>query len=66
MSVAKIIEISSRSEKSFEDAIATGVTKAGDSVRGVQEAWIKEMKAQVTDGKVTSFQVDMKVTFVVD
>ena len=66
MSIAKVIEVSARSDASFEDAIATGVTKAGESVRGIREAWVKGMKVQVEDDDVTSYQVDLKVTFVVD
>lgn len=66
MSVAKMIELSARSSESFEDAIASGVTKAGESVKGIQEAWVKDMKAQVSNGQVTDYQVDLKVTFVVE
>ena len=66
MSIAKVIEVTARSDKSFEDAIAQGVTKAGDSVHGIKEAWVKGMKAQVTDGEVTRYHVDLKITFQVD
>jgi flavin-binding protein dodecin len=66
MSIAKIIEVSARSSESFEAAIAEGITKAGDSVRGIREAWVKDMKVQVTDGRVDGYQVELKITFVVD
>ncbi len=66
MSIAKVLEISARSEESFEDAIAHGIAKARESVHGIREAWIKEMKVQVDEGRVAGYQVDMKVTFVVD
>lgn len=64
MSVAKTVEISAISEKSFEDAIAQGLAKASETVNNIQGAWIKEQKVDVQDGKVTAFRVDMKVTFV--
>ena len=63
MSVAKVIEISSQSPKSFEDAIEKGLARAGKTVQNIQSAWIKEMKADVKDGKVSAYRVDMKVTF---
>lgn len=64
MSVAKIIEISASSSKSFEDAIAQGVAKAADSLSDVTGAWISEQKVVVKNGKITEYRVQMKVTFV--
>jgi flavin-binding protein dodecin len=66
MSVAKVIEISAESAKSFEDAIRNGIEHAGDSIRNVEGAWIKEHKVVVKDGRISAFRVDMKVTFVLD
>lgn len=66
MSVAKVLELTSRSNKSFEDAIQQGIAKATDSVRNVQGAWVKEQKVDVENGSITSFQVDLKVTFLID
>jgi dodecin len=66
MSIAKVIEISARSDDSFEDAIADGIAQASKTVHGIREAWIKEMKVQIGDGGVTTYQVGMKLTFVVD
>jgi dodecin len=64
MSVAKIIEISAASSKSFEDAIATGVAKAADSLSDVTGAWVSEQKVVVKGGKIVEYRVQMKVTFV--
>ena len=66
MSVAKVVEISSRSETSFEDAIEKGVVKAGESVRNMREAWVNQMTVQIDGTTVVGYQVDMKITFVVD
>ncbi len=66
MSVAKIIEISASSSKSFEDAINNGIEKANDTVNNIQGAWVNEMKVGVEDGKVTSYRVNMRVTFVIN
>jgi flavin-binding protein dodecin len=64
MSVAKIIEISAESSKSFEDAIQEGISRASKTVKNIKSAWIKEQQVVVDKGKVVAYRVDMKVTFV--
>ena len=66
MSVAKIIEISSESPKSFEDAIQDGIAKASKTVHNIKSAWVKEQHVVVNNGKVALFRVDLKITFVLD
>ena len=65
MSVAKVLEISASSTKSFEDAIQTGINRVNTSVDQVQGAWIQEQKVVVDAGKITEYRVNMKVTFIV-
>lgn len=65
MSIGKVIEISSRSDKGFNDAIEDGIARASKTVKGIQGAWVSEMKVDVEDGKVTGYQVNMRVTFLV-
>ncbi len=66
MSVAKVIEVSAISTKSFEDAIQVGVSKASKTVKGIKSVWVKDQEAEVKDGQVISYKVGMKVTFVID
>jgi dodecin len=66
MSVAKVIELSSTSERSFEDAIQQGITRASKTLHGIRSAWIKEQRCEVQDGRVTGYQVNMQITFVLD
>ena len=65
MSVAKVLEISASSNKSFEDAIQTGISRVNTSADQVQGAWIQEQKVVVEAGKITEYRVNMKVTFIV-
>jgi hypothetical protein len=65
MSVAKVIEISAQSEKSFDDAIEHGIQRACKTCEDIRGAWIKEQKLVLDGGKISEYQVDMKVTFVV-
>ena len=64
--VARVTEISARSEKSFDDAMRVGLHRATKTLRNVEGAWIKEQKVKITEGEIVSYQVDMLVTFVLE
>ena len=64
MSGAKVIEVTSTSTKSFEDAIQTGISRASKTLDNVEGAWIKEQKVSIEDGKITGYRVNMMITFV--
>jgi dodecin len=66
MSVARVTEISSTSPQSFEDAIRQGLERATRTLRGVTSAWIKDQRVKLADGRVTEYQVNMEVTFVLE
>jgi flavin-binding protein dodecin len=67
MPVARITEISATSDRGFEDAIQQGVTRATQTLRHVRSAWIKEQEVEVNeDGRITSWKVNMLITFVLE
>ncbi len=66
MSVGRIVEISATSEKSFDDAVQQGINRASETLRHVQSAWIKDQRVEVEQGKVTSYQVNMQITFLME
>ena len=66
MSVARITEISATSTKGFEDAIQQGVTRATQTLRNVRSAWVKEQQVRVENGTIVEFQVNLKITFVLE
>jgi len=66
MAVAKIIEVTATSGDSFEHAIQQGIEKAGETVRNIKGAWVKEQKVIVSEGAISGYRVDLKVTFVLD
>jgi flavin-binding protein dodecin len=66
MSVAKVSEISATSPKSFEDAIQQGLTRASKTLRNLRGAWVKEQHVRCENGKITEYQVNMMVTFILD
>ncbi len=66
MSVARVTEISATSKKSFDDAVENGVERASKTLRNVVSAWVKEQSVKVENGKISHYQVNMMVTFLLD
>lgn len=66
MSVAKVIELTASSTKSFEDAVQTGIEKSGESLRNIKGAWVSEQKVDVADGKIVAYRVTLRVTFILE
>jgi flavin-binding protein dodecin len=66
MSVAKVSEISSTSTTSFEDAVQQGLNRASKTLRNIRSAWIKEQTVRVEGSRITEYQVNMMITFVLD
>lgn len=66
MSVAKIIEISSASTKSFEDAVQNGISRAAETIKHIQGAWVAEQKVLVEKGKVFEYRVTLRLTFLLE
>ena len=64
MSVARVTEIISSSNKSFDDAIEKGVARATKTLKNVEGAWIKGQKVIVKKGKIAEYRVNLKVTFI--
>jgi len=66
MSIAKVSEISATSNTSFEDAIRQGLARANKTLRNVKSIWIKEQHVRVENEKITEYQVNMAITFILD
>lgn len=66
MAVARVTEITSTSETSFEDAIESGLERATKTLRNVEGAWVKEMEVRMRDNRITDYKVNLKVTFLLE
>ena len=66
MAVAKVSEISSTSAKSFEDAVQQGISRASATLRHIRSAWVKEQRVRCEEGRIVEYQVNLKITFVLD
>lgn len=63
MAIVKIIEVIGSSTKSFDDAVENAVMEVSKTVRNIDSVFVKDMKAHVTDGKISSYGVICKVSF---
>ena len=66
MSVAKTIEITAGSRKSFDDAMRNGLKTAGKSLKGISGAWVQDQEVVIVANKITEYRVRMRVTFVLE
>lgn len=66
MSVAKVTEITSTSNKSFEDAVENGIERASKTLKNITSAWVADQTVTVKNSKITGYQVRMKVTFILE
>lgn len=66
MSIVKVIEIIASSEISIEDAIQNGVTVVSKTIRNIDSVYVKDIKAHVKDGKISSYGVICNISFRVD
>ena len=66
MPVAKVSEISATSPKSFEDAIQQGLNRAAKTLRNIRSVWIKEQHVRCDGARITEYQVNMMITFVLE
>ncbi|MEO7306270.1 MAG: dodecin family protein [Ferruginibacter sp.] len=66
MPIVKIIEVIASSEKGIEDAIEQAVAEASKTVRNIDSVYVKDIKAHVKDGKVTTYGCVCKISFRLD
>ena len=64
MAVARVTEIISSSQDSFEDAVRKGIKRASKTLKNVQGAWVKDQSVTCKNGKVSEYRVVLKVTFI--
>jgi flavin-binding protein dodecin len=64
MSVAKVVEICAASPTSIEDAVLKGVERANATLERVEGVWVQDIKAEIDNGRIAEWRVNLKVTFV--
>lgn len=66
MSMLKVIEILAESDKSWEDAAQRAVNDATKTVRNVKSIYLKNIEATVDKGKIKSYRINAKISFMIE
>jgi dodecin len=66
MSVLKVIEVLANSNKGWEDAAKNAVAHASKTVKHSKSVYIKEQSATVTNGEISQYRVNAKITFEIE
>ncbi|WP_338876651.1 dodecin family protein [Spirosoma sp. SC4-14] len=66
MAIVKVIEVIASSETSIDDAVHNAVAEVSKSVRNIDSVYVKDIKAHVKDGKISTFGVICQISFRVD
>ena len=66
MAIVKVIEVISSSEKGVDDAIRSAVTEVSKTVRNIDSVYVKDIKAHVKGGNITTFGVICNISFRLD
>ena len=66
MTIAKVSEITATSTKSFNDAIESGVKRAGKTLKNLASAWVADQEVMIENNKVIGYRVRLRVTFILE
>ena len=63
MPIVKVIEVIASSETGIEDALQQALTEASKTIHNIDSVYVKDIKAHVKDGKVTTYGVICQLSF---
>jgi flavin-binding protein dodecin len=64
--VAKVIELVGESPRSWQEAVESAVREASKTVHNITGVEVTNWTANVSQGKIQEYKVDVKVAFAVD
>ncbi len=62
----KVIEVLAESEKSWEDAAAQAVERAGRTLKQIRSIYIDNFEAKVEANKIVRYRINAKVSFLLE
>ncbi|MFN2420682.1 MAG: dodecin family protein [Gemmatimonadota bacterium] len=63
MSIHKVIEVISQSDKSWEDAAQRAVVDAARTLKGIKTIYIKDIQGIVEGDRIVRYRVNAQITF---
>ena len=64
--VYKLLELTGSSPTSIEDAVNNALARAAKTIRNMQWFQVVETRGQIADGRVSRWQVTLKVGFTLE
>ena len=64
--VYKLLELTGSSTTSIEDAVSTAIARAAKTMRNMHWFQVVETRGQIVDGRVSRWQVTLKVGFTLE
>jgi len=64
--VYKLLELTGSSATSIEDAVSNAIARAAKTMRNMHWFQVVETRGQIVDGRVSRWQVTLKVGFTLD
>jgi len=62
----KVIEVLAESNKSWEDAAANAISRAGKTISGIKSIYIKDFEAKVENNKIVRYRINAKISFMLE
>jgi dodecin len=66
MAMLKVIEVLAESTKGWEDAAQQAVTDASKTLRNIRSIYIENFEATVDQGKIKSYRINAKISFLLE
>jgi flavin-binding protein dodecin len=66
MPIVKVIEVIASSEKGIDDAVKNAVSEVSKTVRNVDSVYVKDIKAHVKNGAISTWGVICQISFRVE
>lgn len=63
MSIHKVIEVISQSDKSWEDAAQRAVVDAARTLKGIKTIYVKDIQGIVEGDRIVRYRVNAQITF---
>ncbi len=52
--------------KDFDAAVQQGIADAAKTVQNIRSAWVKDQEVVVDNGKVSTYRVNLNISFVIN
>jgi flavin-binding protein dodecin len=66
MSVIKVLELMSSSNRSWEEAAQSAIAEASKTIKNIRSVYVKDHSAVVKNGKIAEYRVNVKLSFEVE